>query len=110
MELQQAVIYCRIDNCNDSIIQRMAIDSMFFRLAAYANSHKLSIVSYYEDNGYSVSDYTRPGLTSLLSDFTNMPFDTVLVARNSQILDNSPHKYPFAIQSIETAERKIAIS
>lgn len=108
MELQRAVIYCRIDNCNDPIIQRMALDSMFFRLAAYANSHKLSIVSYYEDNGYSVSDYTRPGLTSLLSDFNNIPFDTVLVARNSQIL--SPHKYPFAIQSIETSERKIAIS
>jgi len=110
VKLHKAVIYCRTENYNNIKIQRSKLDTLFFRLQAFAHAHNLSVVNYYEDIRHSPNDHTRPGLLQLLSDSKCGDFDTILVASYDQLGDDSIQQYPFFIPSLDISERGAGIS
>lgn len=105
MEQKRVAIYCRINNRNDIILQRSALDGMFFRLAAYAHSHKLHIAAYYEDIVLPTDDTKTHGLTKLLADSSYMNFTVVLVTKISQIPIETISEFPIEIQSLDSLDR-----
>lgn len=106
MPKTRVAIYCRANDSSNSKIQRMVLDRLFFRAAAYAHSHNLLIVSYYEDSGYPNIN-NLPGLSNMLADYRKMIFDAVLVSNSSQLPDIIAQKKPFTLLSVDPSERRI---
>lgn len=105
MKLQKAAIYCQVDDGKEYTLCQEELDKMYYRLAAFAHAHKMSIISYYEDINAVPGTLSPPGLTDLLADYNNGLFNTILVTNYSQvpkgILDNMLEN----IYSIKSSER-----
>ena len=77
------------------------------RLKRYAEERGMQITAYYEDNGYSGNDLSRPGLAKLMADHKKGMFDVVLVVNRSRLYrgnsQNEP-QWPFQIDSLNPLE------
>lgn len=107
MSGKRTAIYCRVDSGGHSKMRRDALTMQKQRLETYAKKQNLQIVGYYEDDGYSGHDLSRPGLVQLIKDSNHGAFELVLVANYSRLYRgnrwNEP-QWPFQVYSINQLE------
>lgn len=105
MKSQNAAIYCRVDDDKEYASRQEKLDIMYYRLAAFAHAHKMSIVSYYEDTENTPDILSPPGITDLLADYNNGLFNAILVTNYNQIPKSILDNMLESIYSISTSER-----
>jgi site-specific DNA recombinase len=80
---KKAAIYCRSDSGRSAETRQQVLEAQRHRLKRYAEERGMQITAYYEDNGYSGNDLSRPGLAKLMADHKKGMFDVVLVVNRS---------------------------
>lgn len=100
----RVAIYCRVDGGGSLEMRRAALDMQRCELEHYAVEKGFQISGYYEDNGFSGHDLSRPGLTQLRIDYDSGSFERVLVVNRNRLyrgnLWSEPH-WPFPIYSLK---------
>lgn len=91
----RVAIYCRVDGGGSLEMRRAALDMQRCELEHYAVEKGFQISGYYEDNGFSGHDLSRPGLTqlriSLFSWFISM-YGCLRFRRIDSAYPRSPHE------------------
>lgn len=86
MELigNRTAIYCRLSR-DDGNEESSSIQSQKEVLSEYASSHNLKIVDYYIDDGFSGTNFERPGFIRLINDIESNLIDVVITKDLSRL-------------------------
>lgn len=78
-ELEKIGIYLRLSRDDEKAGESMSIEHQRIILRKYAEEHGGKIVDEYADDGFSGTNFDRPGVQRLLSDAQTGKIDTILV-------------------------------
>ncbi len=78
-------LYCRISREDELIQESSSIETQKAYLSRYANSNKFYYIKYYIDDGYSGSNFDRPGFMELKKDIENQIVSTVITKDLSRL-------------------------
>lgn len=108
MEGEKVAIYCRVDWGGEKESRRASLDFQYKHLQRYARKLGLEIISYYEDDGFSGHDMTRPGLQQMLADYQEKKFSAVLVLSIDRLFRGKTleqPKWPFPVYTSDFIPR-----
>lgn len=78
-------LYCRISREDELIQESSSIETQKAYLSRYANSNKFYNIKYYIDDGYSGSNFDRPGFMELKKDIENQIVSTIITKDLSRL-------------------------
>lgn len=78
-------LYCRISREDELIQESSSIETQKAYLNRYANSNKFYNIKYYIDDGYSGSNFDRPGFIELKKDIENQIISIVITKDLSRL-------------------------
>lgn len=78
-------LYCRISREDELIKDSSSIETQKTYLTRYANELKLDNQQYYIDDGFSCTNFERPGFTQLKEDIENHLVDTIVTKDLSRL-------------------------
>jgi len=78
-------LYCRISREDELNTISSSIETQKAYLKRYANQHRMSNTKYYIDDGYSGTNFKRPGFTELQSDIENNQVQIVITKDLSRL-------------------------
>ena len=78
-------IYARLSREDDKLGVSESIDNQIKFLKNYAQKHNLKILKIYVDDGYTGTNFDRPGFKNLISDIENKKIDTVITKDLSRL-------------------------
>ena len=78
-------LYCRISREDELISESSSIETQKAYLSRYSNSNKLYNIRYYIDDGFSGSNFDRPGFMELKKDIENKLVSIVITIDLSRL-------------------------
>jgi len=78
-------LYCRISREDELLQESSSIETQKVYLSRYANSNKFYNIRYYVDDGYSGSNFDRPGFVELKNDIENQLVSIVITKDLSRL-------------------------
>ena len=84
-ERKITALYCRISREDEHIQESSSIETQRAFLTRYANSSKFYNIRYYVDDGYSGSNFDRPGFIELKKDIENQLVSIVITKDLSRL-------------------------
>ena len=86
MRKWKTAIYVRLSSDDKDTLESNSIINQKELIKYFVSKHKdMSIVDFYEDDGYSGTTFNRPGFQRMLSDIKNKLVDTVIVKDLSRL-------------------------
>ena len=82
---KRTALYCRLSKDDGNFGESSSIQSQKEILARYAKDNGFNNVSYYVDDGYSGTNYNRPGFQKLLADIENGEIAAVITKDLSRL-------------------------
>lgn len=79
MEQENGAIYCRLSQDDGSAGESGSIQTQKTLLTQYCKEHNIRIIDYYCDDGWSGTNFERPGFKRMIDDIENGKINTVIV-------------------------------
>lgn len=84
-KMYRAACYCRLSNDDLNDGMSISIETQITIHKQYCREHQISIVDFYCDDGYTGTNFNRPGFKRMLADIKSHKVDTVIVKDLSRL-------------------------